>query len=37
MDCSGLASRHHQGIQIDGGISDVTLNHNAIVNPHGLA
>jgi hypothetical protein len=26
---------HYDGIQIDGGISDVAINHNTIINPHG--
>jgi hypothetical protein len=28
-------SPHYDGIQIDGGVSDVTLSHNTIINPNG--
>jgi hypothetical protein len=28
-------SPHYDGIQIDGGVSDVTISHNTIINPNG--
>lgn len=33
-DLKASGSPHYDGIQIDGGISNVTISHNTVVNPH---
>jgi hypothetical protein len=34
-DLRASGAAHYDGIQIDGGISNVTISHNSIINPHG--
>jgi hypothetical protein len=34
-DLRASGAPHYDGIQIDGGISDVTISHNTVINPHG--
>jgi hypothetical protein len=36
-DLSAGGSPHYDGIQIDGGISNLTIRHNTIINSHGSA
>ncbi|HAM45642.1 MAG TPA: hypothetical protein DCM67_11565 [Propionibacteriaceae bacterium] len=33
-DLSAPGDPHYDGVQIDGGLSDITITHNTIINPH---